>query len=418
MDKVLIADDDLEIQRILQSGLERYKDKFEVILANNGEEAISVLEQGDISVLVTDIRMPKIDGLALLAYISENYPEIPCIVMTGYPTADMQERVSKDILHFLQKPFKIGTLAQAITEALDRDIPAGSLDGISVANILQLIEIEEKTCLIEIVSTVGGKGLFYFKDGELYDAISGNLKGEEAALEIIVMEKPKIRFRNIPNKKIARRIKTGLTGLIMEAARLKDESSVEEEGDLHEMDEMEVIENSLMPEEETGLDGAEATITEITEDVTRDTEQIMEDYLLTKRKEDGVMADINEKLVQFKEVNGFMGVGAFTPGGELLGMVTEGDINMEQVGILANNALLNSQKTSLEMGTGRGQLLHIEAEKAHILVRCLNEGNDPLKSEPGKAHFHTVLVLSTEGQVGMGKMRLNQIVDSIAEDLR
>ncbi len=130
------------------------------------------------------------------------------------------------------------------------------------------------------------------------------------------------------------------------------------------------------------------------------------------------MTDINDKLVQFKDVSGFMGVGAFTPSGESLGIVAGGEINMEKVGILANDALLNSQKTSLEMGTGRGQLLHIEAEKAHILVRCLNEGNDPIKSEPGKAHFHTVLVLSTEGQVGMGKMRLNSIVDSMAEDLR
>ncbi len=71
-----------------------------------------------------------------------------------------------------------------------------------------------------------------------------------------------------------------------------------------------------------------------------------------------------------------------------------------------------------EMGTGRGQQVHVEAEKAHLLARCLNEGTDPLKSQPGKAHIHVVMVLKTDASIGLAKMRLNSVAEKLAEDFR
>jgi DNA-binding NtrC family response regulator len=70
MDKVLIAGDDLKLQRFLRGRLQKYKDKFEAIFADTGEEAIRVLKQKYISLLVIDIVMPKVDGMALLSYIN------------------------------------------------------------------------------------------------------------------------------------------------------------------------------------------------------------------------------------------------------------------------------------------------------------------------------------------------------------
>ena len=78
MDKVLIVEDDLKFQRILQARLQKYKDKFEVVLAYDGAEAIEVLQKNSISVVITDIVMPKIDGLGLLAHVKDCYPETAC----------------------------------------------------------------------------------------------------------------------------------------------------------------------------------------------------------------------------------------------------------------------------------------------------------------------------------------------------
>ncbi len=125
-----------------------------------------------------------------------------------------------------------------------------------------------------------------------------------------------------------------------------------------------------------------------------------------------------DKLKELQAIDGFSGAAVFTPTGEQLVML-EGDVQrLKEVGILANNVLLNSQKASLEMGAGRGQQVHVEGEKAHILVRCLNEGTDPIKSQPGKAHFHLVLVLKNDSSIGLAKMRMNSAVQTLADDFR
>ncbi len=224
MDKVLIVEDDLRIQRLLQTRLQKYKDKFEIVLANNGEEAIKVLEQRPISLVVTDLRMPKVDGLTLLAYANENYPQTPCIVMTAYATPEIKERLSKDTFRLLEKPFAIDELARAISQGLEPDGPRGSLKGISVASFLQLIEMEEKTCFLEIISDDGKKGIAYFKNGKLYDAVYCDLNGEAAAFELIAMDKASIRLKKLSDEKVTQRINTSLMNLIVDAMRRKDEA--------------------------------------------------------------------------------------------------------------------------------------------------------------------------------------------------
>lgn len=223
MDKVLIAEDDLKFQRLLQTRLQKYKDRFEIVLANNGEEAINILEQRPISLVVTDLKMPKVDGLALLAYINENHPLIPCIAITAYGTPEVTERLSKDAFRLLNKPFSTDELAGIILQGLEPDNAGGSLKGISVASFLQLIEMEEKTCFLEISSGNGEKGIVYFKDGKLYDAVYCGLKGEAAAYKLIVMDKASIRLNNFTDGNMPRRINTSLMNLILDAMRQKDE---------------------------------------------------------------------------------------------------------------------------------------------------------------------------------------------------
>ena len=129
---------------------------------------------------------------------------------------------------------------------------------------------------------------------------------------------------------------------------------------------------------------------------------------------------VKEKLQELASLDGFVGVGLFTPTGESLAlMAASGDTTQfKDVGVLANNVLLNAQKASLDMGTGRGQLVHVEAENAHFLVRCLNEGSDPLKSQPGKTHIHMVLVLNDDTSIGMAKLKMAKIIADLAGEFR
>lgn len=82
MDKVLIADEDAQLLMILSDSLEKHKNRFEVVTVRNGLEAILVLQKQTFAAVVTEIRMPKVNGLVLMGYLAKNYPDVPCVVVT------------------------------------------------------------------------------------------------------------------------------------------------------------------------------------------------------------------------------------------------------------------------------------------------------------------------------------------------
>lgn len=223
MDKVLIVDDSVMLINYLEDSFKKYKNKFDFLLAQDGLEAIEILKKESISLLVTDLQMPKIDGLGLLAYTNKYHPNIPCIVMSAHGTPSIKETLHRDILQFIEKPFTAEQLAKVIILALKRDRPDGSLSGISIVSFLQMIEMEQKTCLCEVESPGNPKGFFYFKGGELHHAVYGELKGVEAAIKMIQIDNPTINFKKPPGRKIARGINMNLTSMILEAARRMDE---------------------------------------------------------------------------------------------------------------------------------------------------------------------------------------------------
>lgn len=227
MDKILIAEDDISLSTLIKSYLKSYEDKFETIFVGNGLEAIKILQHEPISLLVTDLKMPKVEGLVLLAYMNTNFPKIPCIVMTSLRKPELRERLKKDVLNYIEKPFKPEKLAQAIMSALNKDIMEGPLQGISIISFLELIQMEKKTCLCEVESPYDVSGSLYFENGVLFSAFYGDLEGDEAALEMIQLENATIEFRDPPSNKIERRIHAEIADLIMEAMRLMDESNAE-----------------------------------------------------------------------------------------------------------------------------------------------------------------------------------------------
>jgi len=224
VDKALIVDDSVMLINYLEEHFARYRDQFDFVTAKDGMEAIGILKREPISLLVTDLQMPRVDGLVLLAYAHKYHPDIPCIVMSAHGTPKIKQALQSDILQFIEKPFTADELAKVIITALSKGAPGGTLSGISIVNFLQMIEMEQKTCLCEVESPDNPKGFFYFKGGVLHHAVCGSLKGEEAAVRLIQIENATISFKKTPERKIPRVIKTDLMALILEAMRLRDES--------------------------------------------------------------------------------------------------------------------------------------------------------------------------------------------------
>ena len=80
---VLIVDDDKEMLLALKEGFKRYQESFAVLLAEDGLQALEKLKASVISLVVTDLKMPRMDGFELLAHVMEHYPDIPVIMITG-----------------------------------------------------------------------------------------------------------------------------------------------------------------------------------------------------------------------------------------------------------------------------------------------------------------------------------------------
>jgi CheY-like chemotaxis protein len=229
MDIILIAEDDRILSSRLKTYLEKYEDRFDVICADNGKEAVAALDRRKVSLLVTDIQMPEMDGLELLAYVNRHHPVIPCFVMTAYGTPELKKKLPRDLVRFFAKPIDVEKLSLAIFRTLDRKIPRGAVRGISIIHFLQMIVMEKKTCLFEIRRSDNPPGLLFFDNGVLYEASYGKLSGEEAALSVISKDRAEFRFRYFPDKKIPRKIHTDVQDLIQKA--LDTEEVSEEEWD-------------------------------------------------------------------------------------------------------------------------------------------------------------------------------------------
>ncbi len=114
---VLIVDDDLLTRETLRKILLRLG-VGSVQEACHGQEAILILEQRAVDLLLTDIHMPVMDGMALLEKVKEKWPAVPVLVVTGYPAietaVDAMKRGASD---FIVKPFKLDQMELPLQRA-------------------------------------------------------------------------------------------------------------------------------------------------------------------------------------------------------------------------------------------------------------------------------------------------------------
>ena len=119
MARILVAEDEEALRKLVERAL--VQDGHDVMTANDGAEALAVLtrERGAFELLLTDIRMPVMDGIALALAAARDYPAVTVLLMTGY--ADQRERASgldALIRDVITKPFSLATIRGAVNVAL------------------------------------------------------------------------------------------------------------------------------------------------------------------------------------------------------------------------------------------------------------------------------------------------------------
>ncbi|MDH2343983.1 response regulator [Bradyrhizobium sp. SSUT18] len=119
MPKILIADDEDSMRQLVARAIAM--DGHETVTAQDGAEALEILTRADggFDLLLTDIQMPVMDGIALALAVARDFPDLTILLMTGF--ADQRERASNlnALVHdVVTKPFSVADIRTAVADAL------------------------------------------------------------------------------------------------------------------------------------------------------------------------------------------------------------------------------------------------------------------------------------------------------------
>lgn len=122
---ILVVDDELLIRDLLY---DFFTDQgWDISLAESGEKALEILRSKKVDLVLTDLKMPIMDGLALTSEVKQSFPEIPVVIMTGYPSVDSAvSALRQKVADYIIKPFNINQLYQIIEQQIREKQDLGS----------------------------------------------------------------------------------------------------------------------------------------------------------------------------------------------------------------------------------------------------------------------------------------------------
>ncbi|MCH8026827.1 MAG: response regulator [candidate division Zixibacteria bacterium] len=120
---ILVVDDELLIRDLLYDFFKQQG--WTIAVAENGEKALEILRARKIDLVLTDIKMPQIDGLTLTSQVRAKYPDMPVVLMTGYPSVETAvEGIRAKVSDYIIKPFNINKLFKTLKSQLDDSNPS------------------------------------------------------------------------------------------------------------------------------------------------------------------------------------------------------------------------------------------------------------------------------------------------------
>jgi CheY-like chemotaxis protein len=423
MRKILLVDDEFDLVETMARALKRYPTEFSIVAASNGAEAISILEREQIDLISTDLNMPVMNGFHLLVYILQNCPTIPVLVVTAFDTSTIRERISKrgfSSITYIQKPFSLKYYVATVREQLNTT-SLGHIEGISLFNILQLLQLEQKTCALRIYSTQG-EGNLSFVDGELVNAWCNDIVGPEAVYMVMSWSDVRIDMRDNPTGS-HRTITHPLSHLLMESVRRQDEANP-----VHEMEELdfrgsEPITSSPQDDEQVfgqvaatledaaTLDDAELFIEVPRESLLDDTDLFTEPSpeAFSQSRKDYDMSNVKQSLEEaMKTIDGAVGVALVDyQSGMALGIAGGSSTLNLEVAAAGNTEVIRAKMkvmSSLGLKDSIEDILITLGSQYHLLRL--------LKSTPGL--FLYLALSKSQANLAMARHQLAQIENNLS----
>src|SRR3954462_2593036 len=184
--KILLLDDDQEILDLYKEMLSSLPSQPEVQTANSGARAIALLEDESFSLLISDLKMPKMDGLQLLTIVRKRWPTLRTVVMSALNDEQFKDRAySMGIDQFLEKPRtgkEINYFCECIEGLLNKGEASGAFRGVQSKSLMDIIQLECLSQSSSVLKIIAGpvEGRIWIENGEVIDSVAGDSTGEEA----------------------------------------------------------------------------------------------------------------------------------------------------------------------------------------------------------------------------------------------
>lgn len=227
--KILLLDDDPDVLDLYQETLLQLPSEPEVHITTSGARAMAMLETEPFNLLISDLKMPKMDGLQVLAIVRRKYPQVRTIVLTGVTDEQMRSRAyAMGIDLYLEKPGngqELSFFMDCVESLLGKEM-AGGFRGVQSKSLVDLVQLECLTGSSSVLKINNGvlEGRIWIQNGEVIDAATGDEQGEDAFKRILAWKTGNFEILPIEMER-PRRIHTSYQGLLLDTAQAIDEAS-------------------------------------------------------------------------------------------------------------------------------------------------------------------------------------------------
>src|SRR5580692_334464 len=226
--KLLLVDDDKDLLEMYREILSQLPSHPEIFTSATGARALAMLESEPFTLLVTDLNMPKMDGLQVLSIVRRKFPELRTVVLTSVLDEQFRSRVySLGVDLFWQKPAQneeIKQFLECLESLIGRESQAGfcGVQSKSLVDIIQLECISQNSTVLKIINgPITGR--IWIQNGEVIHAATDELTGEAAFHRILSWKAGNFEsLRTEPNQ--PRTIYNSYQGLLLETAQAQDEA--------------------------------------------------------------------------------------------------------------------------------------------------------------------------------------------------
>lgn len=226
--KILLLDDEPALLELYSQILSTLPSRPEVLTATSGPRALAMLDAQPFRLLISDLKMPKMDGLQVLSIVRRKFPELRTVVLTAVVDEQFRSRVyALGVDLYWQKPTSeegIKLFGECIESLLDRDATAG-FRGVQSKSLMDIIQLECIAHSSSVLRITNGplSGRIWINSGELVDAETEGARGEEAFHKILSWRTGS--FESLPAEPArAQTIFKSYNALLLETAQAADEA--------------------------------------------------------------------------------------------------------------------------------------------------------------------------------------------------